>query len=126
MQKDITKKYKIKKHIFNCLSIFCTLLPLLIYTIIGFVNGEITQKVTLGLSLFMALIFVAINIIFKKRIRSTIFILMLGIYTCIQKITPLLLILSITTILDEFVFTPLAKKYKNLYTINKEIDKRGW
>lgn len=36
----------------------------------------------------------------------------------------MLVILAITTILDELVFTPLHKKYKNLYIINREIDKR--
>lgn len=33
--------------------------------------------------------------------------------------------MCVTTALDEFIVEPLQKKYKNLYIINREIDKRG-
>ena len=31
---------------------------------------------------------------------------------------------NVTTILDEFIFTPLYHKYRELTVINKEIDRR--
>lgn len=37
---------------------------------------------------------------------------------------PLLLIVAVGTILDEFLLTPLHKHFKNKATINREIDKR--
>ena len=50
--------------------------------------------------------------------------MILGIYVCIGNIIPLLFVMIATTGLDEFVFTPLYKRYNNKYIINKEIDKR--
>ena len=121
---EITKKAQNKARLYRILSIVITVLPLLIYTIIGFVNGEVTQKLALGCSIVISGMLVIVNVIFKKHIRSTIWIMLLGIYMCLNKITTLLLILAITTILDEFVLTPLANKYSNEFKINKEIDKR--
>lgn len=121
----MTKKYK-KLHLtFKWLSITITLIPIFIYFILGFINGAIRQKITLGLMLILAITFVLINIILKRRIRCVIWVLLIGIYCSVDNILPLLLILAITTILDEFVFEPLEKKYYSLYQINKEIDKRG-
>ena len=121
---EITKKAQNKARLYRILSIVITVLPLLIYTIIGFVNGEVAQKLALGCSIVISGMLVVVNVIFKKHIRSTIWIMLLGIYMCLNKITTLLLILAITTILDEFVLTPLANKYSNEFKINKEIDKR--
>lgn len=121
----MTKKYK-KLHLtFKWLSITITLIPIFVYFVLGFINGEIRQKITLGLMLILAITFVLINIILKRRIRCVIWVLLIGIYCSVDNILPLLLILATTTILDEFVFEPLEKKYYSLYQINKEIDKRG-
>lgn len=121
---DETKKYAKLSALFFWLSIICLVLPILVYVIIAFVNGGTQEKVTLGITVTIALILVAINTIFKYHIRSCIWIVMLGIYYCIDNILPLLLLVAIATILDEFVFSPLHKSFKNKKIINKEIDKR--
>lgn len=121
----MTKKYKRNYKLCKWLSVLITLVPLIVYAILGFVNGTIAQKISLGVCLITALVFTALNIILKYHIRCTIWILLIGIYACIENIIPLLFILAISTALDEFVLEPLAKKYKSLYVINKEIDKRG-
>lgn len=121
----MTKKYKKLQLTFKWLSITITLIPIFVYFVLGFINGEIRQKITLGLMLILAITFVLINIILKRRIRCVIWVLLIGIYCSVDNILPLLLILATTTILDEFVFEPLEKKYYSLYQINKEIDKRG-
>lgn len=120
-----TKHYKRLACIFSLLSILATLVPITIYIIIAFVNGTIGEKVSLGICLVTVLIFTIINILLKHRIRCTIWILLLGIHACVANIKTLLIIMAITTAIDEFIFEPLAKKYKNKYIINKEIDKRG-
>ena len=121
----MTKKYKNKRDLCRALSIVLTLVPILVYVVLGFMNGEIhtTQKVSLGLCLFLALIFTIINVVFKHRIRCTIWIVMIGLYVCVSNIIPLLFMLAFGTALDEFVLSPLERKYNNLYIINKEIDK---
>ena len=121
----MTKKYKIKLNICRLLSFTLTVLPVIIYTIMGFMDGTIGEKVSLGICVILALIFVLINIMFKYHIRSTLWVLLIGIYVCIDNIIPLLIIMAATTIIDEFVLVPLINKYKNKYIINKEIDLRG-
>ena len=122
---DITKKYQRLAILFHALSILILVAPLAYYTIYGFINGETTEKLTLGITFVIACILLVINVLFKYHIRSTIWILVLGIYFCIDSIMPLLLMVAIGTILDEFVLTPLYKSYHTKCTINKEIDKRG-
>lgn len=119
-----TKKNASLSYLFLWLSILVTIIPILVYCVIGFINGEVHQKLTLGISITVALLLVGVNVIFKYHLRSILWILVLGIYICIQNIMPLLLIVAIGTIVDEFIFTPLHKKYKERYTINYEIDKR--
>ena len=119
-----TKKFKFRYHFFHFLSLMCSIAPLLIYGIIGFSNGSAGEKFSLGISIIIALILVLINIILKLSLRSTIWILVLGIYICLDNILPLLLIIAITTIIDEFIFTPLYKSFKNKFIINREIDRR--
>lgn len=121
----MTKKYKIKLNICRLLSFTLTVLPVIIYAIKGFMDGTIGEKVSLGICVILALIFVLINIMFKYHIRSTLWVLLIGIYVCIDNIIPLLIIMAATTIIDEFVLVPLINKYKNKYIINKEIDLRG-
>ena len=121
---DITKEYKTKYRMFAITSLILNVLPIVIYTIIGFINGDVKQKVTLGLTLFVAISLVLVNFLFKYSIRSTIWILMIGIYVALDNITTLLIIIAVCTIVDEFIITPLEKKYKDKYKINKEMDER--
>lgn len=121
---NITKKYTNLYWLFRSISFLVLIVPLIVYGVKGFIEGDVTEKFTLGMTISIAAILVALNILFKYHIRSTIWIVVLGIYFCIDNIMPLLLCIAIGTILDEFIFTPLYKSYKNKATINKEIDKR--
>ena len=121
----MTKEYRREKWLLLILSILCNLLPIAIYTIKAFIVAGIGQKVTLGVCLTLALLFVLINIITKHRIRSTLWILLIGIYVCLDHIQSLLIIMAITTIIDEFILEPAHKRVKNKYIIHKEIDTRN-
>lgn len=121
---DATKKYKNKAIICNVFSYILLLIPLIVYSIIGFIEGTIGEKVTLGFTLIVCFILVLINFVFKYHIRSTIWIMLLGIHFCLKNITTLLIIIALSTMIDEFILVPLAKKYKQKYVINNEIDKR--
>lgn len=121
---DITLNCRKKYKIYTYTSIALNILPIVVYTIVGFIQGDVRQKITLGLTLFIAITLVTINFLFKYSIRSTIWILLLGVYAALDKITTLLIIIALCTIVDEFIISPLAKKYKEKYKINKEIDER--
>lgn len=119
-----TRKYKTLSILFLALSILVLVAPLAYYSVVGFIEGETTEKFTLGMTFVIAAILFVINILFKFHIRSTIWILVLGIYFCLDNILPLIFMVAVGNILDEFLFTPLHKHYKSKASINKEIDKR--
>lgn len=123
-QSDVTKKYRRLYLIFTALSWIMTLGPMIAYVIYGFASGDTVSKISLGLSSMSAVALTAFSVIFKKHIRSTLFLLLLGIYFAIKEITILLIILSICTILDEFLITPLQKRYREKTVINSQIDGR--
>ena len=122
----MTNKYKKLSILTFLLSSICSLCPILIYVIKAFVDKDVksVNKYTLGIMCSVALIVTIINIVAKLRLRCIPWILLLGIYICLKEITSLLVIMAITTIIDEMLVTPLHKSFKSKYTINKEIDKR--
>ena len=121
----MSKKYKKIYHFFTFLSILLMTAPVTMYSIIALINGTGLQKVTMVTCLFIAFIFMLINLIFKHHIQCTIWVMLVGIYMGLDNIMSLIIIMCVTTALDEFIVEPLQKKYKNLYLINREIDKRG-
>lgn len=126
---EITKKYATLYKLFLSLSIIFTFGPMVAFGVAGFIMGEPHQKLVLGATIIIALLLTGVNIIFKYHLRSILWIVLVGVYYCLSNIPTalltLFLIIAITTILDEFVFTPLYRKYKQKYIVNKEIDKRA-
>lgn len=119
-----TKKYKRLSIVTFWLSVFILCVPLIVYTVIGFVNGDISDKLTLGSTTILAICMTGLNILMKWHIRSTMWVVILGIYFAVDNILPLLIMVASATIIDEFVLTPLHKKFKAKAVINKEIDER--
>lgn len=119
-----TKKYKRLARLFSLLSILVLLAPLAYYLVEAFIAGVVIEKLALGGLATMAIILTLFNIIMKSNLRSPIWLILLGIFFVLENILPLIIFIAAGTILDEFVFSPLARRYRNLYTINNEIDKR--
>ena len=117
-----TKKYKRLSKLFGLLSLLCTVFPVAYFTVEAFIQGEVQEKVTLGCTLIVCLI---LNTIKKRNLRSPVYLMIIGIYVCLDNLLSLFLIMAITTMADEFVFTPLHMSFKNKAIINKEIDRRG-
>lgn len=126
MKSEKTKKVHLKYILFKAISIALTVMPLIVYVILGLISGDIHkgQKIFLGSTCIIALILSIINILMKHHLRSPMFLILLGLYYTIENALPLFIIVCVGVILDEFIFTPLTIKYKNKYTINKEIDER--
>lgn len=119
-----TKKYKRLARLFAFLSILVILAPLFYYTAEAFIMGKVVEKVALGGLATFSLVLVIFNVLLKFNLHSPLWIMLLGIYLVLNSILPLIIFIAVGTILDEFVLSPLAKKYRNLYVINHEIDKR--
>lgn len=119
-----TKKYKRLALLMGFISILLLIAPIGYYTTVAFIAGTVVEKVSLGALATLAVIMVAINALLKLHLRSPLWIMLVGVYLVLDYILPLILIIAITTIADELIFTPLCKKFKNKATINGEIDKR--
>lgn len=121
----MTNKYKNIYKTFKLLSWAVTILPLIVYFVIAFSKAEIVHKLAIGSVLTIVLILTVINIVGKLQLRSPLFLLLIGIYVGLGQILTPLVITSCGVVLDEFILTPIYKKYKQLYIINREIDKRN-
>lgn len=124
MASERTKTYKRRIVIFKILSFISTILPLVVFIVMGFINGECgkSNKIFLSFTCLIAVMLTLINILYKYHLRSPMFILLLGIYKALNNVLTLIIIISIGIVLDEFIFTPAAKKAKEKWIINKEID----
>lgn len=125
MSSNITKSYRKKYWTCTILSWVLTFVPLLVFVIWGFIEGTPHRKLALGGLMVIAAILVVLNVLMKLSLRCIPWIILIGIYICLKEITVLLIVMALTTVLDELVLEPLAKSFKNKLTINKEIDKRG-
>ena len=121
----MTTKYKRAYEALKLLSMAVTLGPLCVYFVIAFIRATTVSKLAVGSTLAIVLILTLVNLIGKYHLRSPLFLLLIGIYTGLGTILTPLYITTVGVVLDEFIFTPAAKKYKQLYIINKEIDKRN-
>jgi hypothetical protein len=125
MASNVTKSYRKKYWTCTILSWVLTFVPLIVFVIWGFVEGTPHRKLALGGLMVVAAILVVLNVLMKLSLRCIPWVVLIGIYICLKEITVLLVIMALTTVVDELVLEPLAKMYKNKVTINKEIDKRG-
>lgn len=122
---NFTKKVIRLRNLFLFLSIAITVFPMMFYVIKAFAEGAVHEKLTLGIMATVAIIISIFSIWRKIVLRSTIWILLLGIYICMDYILPLILMVAIGTILDEMILTPLYKHYKAESIASKVIDKRS-
>ena len=121
----MTKKLKRKYIIATILSFLLNVCPLLVFTIIAFISGTaIVHKVTLSMTLLIVLIFTAVTFINKTVFRSKLWILLIGLWLCLDNILTPLIVFAACQVIDELIVTPLKNYYKNRYRINKEIDTR--
>lgn len=122
-----TKKCKSILWTLRILDIICLFLPLIIYVIMALASGNVLAvgKVAVVGSVMVAGILVAINVIAQKRLRCPVWIVILGLYIAIQQwLLPLIIILAITSILDDLVFTPLIHKWYTKYQASVVVDER--
>lgn len=121
----MTKKLKTKYLISALLSILLNICPLIVFTIIAFVtNTAIVHKVTLSMTLLLVLIFTLITLVNKTVFRSKLWILLIGLWLCLDNILTPLIVFASCQVVDELIVTPIKNHYKDRYKINKEIDKR--
>ena len=122
-----TKSCRRKLWFFRILDWICLAAPLIIYIIIALCNNEIRvgYKVAVVSTAMIAIILTIFNVIAQKKLRCPIWIILIGLYIAIRDyLLPLVIILAITSVLDDLVFTPLIHYYYTKTVASKTIDQR--
>lgn len=121
----MTKKYRRLYWLFFAVSIMLNFGPLIGYTIKALIESNlIHEKVALCLTVFIVLIMSAICLINKTVLKSRLWILLIGLYICLDYIMTPLIIIAVCQVLDELIVCPLKNNFKTKLTIHKEMDKR--
>lgn len=121
-----TKKYRTLFVLFAVVSVLLNIGPLAAYSIMAICGaGLFYQKFALVASVFIVLLMSLVAWANHITMRSRIWVVLIGLYFCLNHIATPLLVIGITQIVDEVVISPLRDRYHNKYTINREIDSRG-
>lgn len=120
----MTKTYRFRKNLCLVFSLLCTIGPVIAFTIMGLIEGEGKEKLVLTLTMVAAISISGIAALKKIHLRSSTYILMIGLWIALDRLLPFILTIAICTILDELLFFPLYKRFKEDYHTNKQIDKR--
>lgn len=122
-----TEKYRTNYLITFFVSWALTIVPLVVFAILGLCNGEVsvTNKVSLGLTLTLVLFMSALNLFSKLNIKMTlIWGMLFAIYCTVDHFFSAILVMFLCTAVDEIIVTPLNKYYKRKYLHNKDADER--
>lgn len=123
---ELTKKYRKLSILMWWLSLIVLLTPVSYYVVRAFMIGNIVEKLSLGCLATAAIIITSISLLRKLRLRSPLWICILGIYVVLDKIIPLLIMVAIGVILDELILSPLYKKFKDKADDNANADERDY
>ena len=121
-----TKKFRLASLITSFISLLLSFGPLAIYSVLAFTSktASTTDKITLMSMLTVGVILSVVCLINKYTPRCRTWLIMIGLYLCLDKFIGCVMVMAITQCLDELVVRPLAKSLRGRYVINREIDKR--
>ena len=124
---EFTKCCRRKLWFFRILDWVCLSLPLLVYLSMALADDgiKVGYKVAVVGTLVIAVILTIFNIIAQKRLRCPIWIILIGLFVAIRDhLLPLIIILSVVSVLDDLVFTPIIHYYYTKTVASKAIDQR--
>ena len=122
----MTKRYKIFWVILSILSILLNVGPVVVYIIMALAGGAlIVEKVTLCMTVFIVLILSIVAWVNKTTMRSRLWVVIIGLYFILDYFVAPLMIVGCCQIVDEWFVCPLKAHCRDVYTINKQMDKRG-
>lgn len=123
----ITKLYKRGAILLTLLSVLCSIGPAIGYVIYGLISAQlVTQKASIMLCAFVAIIGSLLCLISRVfTFRSRIWVILLALISIVNSYLTMILVFAITQVTDEMIFAPAARYFRQKYSINKEIDKRG-
>lgn len=121
----MTQKYRIMYWITAILSILLNILPITYYSIEALLKGEaFHQKLALSMTLLIVIILSLVAFVNKIALRSRLWILLIGLYICLDHIIAPLIMIACCQVADELIVSPIKKFAYSRLIINKQIDKR--
>lgn len=125
-ESEYTEKLKNKLFWLRFITFILLATPLFYFFVSCLSSGaESWKKVTLVMTALISLMLIGLNFILKFHLRSPLFFMLIGIHVIMDNVMVLLVLLAITSLLDEVFLTPWIKKVKAQLIANKEMDKRG-
>lgn len=122
---DITRKYSRLTALFMTIHIVLNIGPLATYSIMALIKSDLThEKITLCSTVFVVIIMTAFAAVNKIALRSRIWVILIGIYICLNDIITPLIVIASTQLADELLIHPLYTLFKRNKEINKQIDRR--
>ena len=120
-----TKKYKRAWLVLTILGLLANLCPLVVYSIKAIVCSDLVyQKVALCSTVFIVVILTLVSMVNKIALRSRLWIILIGLYVCLDQILEPLILIAACQILDELFICPLKKACHSRFVINKQLDRR--
>lgn len=121
----MTRKYRITTWIFAVLSFLCFFAPPAFFVCQALLTSTLAvQKIALCSTVMAVIIMTIVAAVNKIVLRSRIWILLIGLWICLDNFMLPIIVIAITQIADETVFTPLHNYFKTRLVINKQIDGR--
>ena len=121
----MTKRYRVLYWIFFFLSLISNIGPLTYYIVKAAIYSNLTyEKLALSVTVLIVIIMTLVCLINKVVLRSRMWIVLIGLYICLEFILTPLIIIAACQIIDEIIFTPLKNNFKQKLTIHVQFDKR--
>ena len=101
--------------------------PLIVYVFIALFDGGVTAagRVSVVASVMIAIILTAFNVISQKKLRCPLWIVLIGLYVAVKEwLLPLIILLAVTSVLDDIIFAPLIANCAQKLNASKVIDAR--
>ena len=120
----ITKRNIIARNVFWALSFLSNFGLIVGFFIYGLCCGAKETQYTLALVGLVGIVIAGISTILKYHWRTPLIIVIGGLYFAINQFAYVLLAVAIAIVLDEMIFTPCYRHFREKASINKEIDRR--
>lgn len=121
-----TKKITVAAIILTLVSFALCFGPAFFYVGAGLLGGAATvQKVGLIFTCFFSIIISFICFIRKTVFKSSVWLLAIGLWLCLDNIIGMIIITAVCQTVDELIIAPLASHFRSKAHINREIDKRN-
>ena len=120
---DLTKVHKKKYRFAAFISFLLNIGPFLTFTAMAYFSGTaVNSKVTLSLTLILVAIFTCYAYYKKMVMRSNLWILLIGLWICLDNIITILIVFACCQIVDELFVTPYMLYHKGKYEHYKDND----